>query len=254
MNSNFEVRSFDSVDDHRQCELVQESVWVGDAAVPTNMTITIQHHGGLALGAFEPDGRMIGFVISMLAPAQQRGARNGLCHHSHIAAVLPALQGKQVGEALKRAQAAALHARGFNLITWTYDPLEARNARLNIAKLGAICRIFVPNCYGDMRDAMNAGLPSDRFEVEWWLDKAAISSCETQMADGQLTIDTRLSTQVVEIPADFQALKRNNFDEARRVRTETRFAFERAFADGLAVTGFTAESSGRAYYTLTKLD
>jgi predicted GNAT superfamily acetyltransferase len=250
--SGFEVRPFASAEDHRQCERVQEAVWVGDSPVPTNMTITIQHHGGLALGAFEPDGRMIGFVISMLAPAHQPGARNRLCHHSHIAAVLPELQGRQIGEALKRAQGDELLRRGFNLMTWTYDPLEARNARLNIAKLGAICRTFIRNCYGEMRDALNAGLPSDRFEVEMWLDKAPVSSCETQMANGELTLDTRRATMHIDIPADFQELKRNNFDEARRARFETRAAFERAFAEGFVVTDFTA-SSERAYYTLTYL-
>jgi chorismate synthase len=250
--SSFEIRPFASIDDHRQCEQVQELVWVGDTPVPTNMTTTIQHHGGLALGAFEPDGRMIGFVISMLAPAHQPGANHGLCHHSHIAAVLPELQGRQIGEALKRAQADELVRRGFNLMTWTYDPLESRNARLNIAKLGAICRTFIRNCYGEMRDALNAGLPSDRFEVEMWLDKAPVSSCETQMAGGVLTIDTRQAQLHVDIPVDFQTLKRNNFDEARRARFETRAAFEKAFADGYAVTDFTM-LPGRAYYTLTNL-
>jgi predicted GNAT superfamily acetyltransferase len=246
------IRPFETPEDHRQCETVQRQVWVGDDVVPTNMTITIQRHGGLALGAFDGDGALLGFVLSMLSPAHQPGARNGLCHHSHVAAVLPTIQGKRIGEALKRAQAEEIQRRGFNLMTWTYDPLEARNAWLNIHKLGCICRTFIRNCYGDMRDAMNRGLPSDRFEAEWWLDKAPLSSCETVMADGQLLLDTRADALYIDIPTDFQALKRSDLAAAQQVRLETRAQFESAFGLGYIVSDFTTQPN-RAYYTLTKL-
>ena len=59
--------------------------------------------------------------------------------------------------------------QGLDLITWTYNPLLARNAQLNIAKLGAVCTTYLPNLYGPMRDGLNAGLPSDRFQVDWWI-------------------------------------------------------------------------------------
>ena len=60
-------------------------------------------------------------------------------------------------------------ARGIDLITWTYDPLLARNVQLNIAKLGAVCNTYLANLYGEMRDGLNAGLPSDRFQLDWWI-------------------------------------------------------------------------------------
>ncbi len=249
---SYTIRDFLSMDDHHQCEALQRAVWVGDAEVPSNMTITVQRHGGIALGAFDAEDRMLGFVLGMLAPAHQAGAARNLCHHSHIAAVRPELQGRKIGEALKLAQADEIRRRGLNLMTWTFDPLEAKNARLNIEKLGAICRIFVENCYGEMRDVMNAGLPSDRFEVEWWLDKANIAAGVVRMADGALTIDTNRDTQQIEIPRDFQSVKRRSLAEALDVRMRTRAQFQAAFGAGYAATGFTLLPD-RAYYTLTKL-
>lgn len=250
---SYTIRQFESADDHRKCEALQRLVWVGDAEVPSNMTITLQRHGGVALGAFDAQNQMLGFVLGLLAPAHQRGAAQHLSHHSHIAAVLPELQGQKIGEALKLAQAEEIRRRGLNLMTWTYDPLEAKNAHLNINKLGAIARIFIENAYGEMRDVLNAGLPSDRFEAEWWLDRAAVSPFESRMAQGELSIDSRRDTQQVEVPRDFQAIKRHSLDEALAVRLRTRTAFQQAFLAGYAVTGFTLLSD-RAYYTLTKLD
>jgi predicted GNAT superfamily acetyltransferase len=249
----YTVRHFESFDDHQQCENLQREVWAGDAAVPLNITVTIQRHGGLTLGAFAPDGQLLGFVLSILSPAHQAGANNHLCHHSHIAAVRPELQGLGVGEAVKKAQADAIRDGGFNLITWTYDPLEAKNARLNIGKLGCICRTFIRNCYGEMRDTLNRGLPSDRFEVEWWLDKVAQSPDVTRMANGELIIDNRRPTMTVEIPRDFQALKRADPAAAFEARMRARAQFEDAFARGYAATDFSLLPD-TAYYTLTKLN
>jgi chorismate synthase len=253
MTPRFSIREFAGAEDHRQCERLQQLVWEGDYPVPTNMTITLQRHGGLSLGAFDDSGRMLGFVISMLSPAHQAGAKGHTSHHSHIAAVLPELQGQRIGEALKLRQAEELRARGFNLLTWTYDPLEARNARLNIHKLGAVCRIFIQNCYGEMRDVMNMGLPSDRFEVEWWLDEKRTADTGARvMGGGALRVSPEGEQMHIDIPADFQALKRNNLDEAHRVRLQVRDACERAFSEGFLVTDFTV-LDGRAYYTLTKV-
>ena len=127
-NSPYFVRPFISVADHEQCVEVQRRVWVGDDPVPTNMTIAMERHGGVAVGAFDVSERMLGFVFSFVAPCHHVGANNGLCHHSHMAAVLPSWQGKGMGEALKQAQADLVRAAGYNLMTWTVDPLEAKNA------------------------------------------------------------------------------------------------------------------------------
>lgn len=255
------IRHFETLDEHRQCEDLQREVWAGDSAVPSHLTSTVQRHGGLTMGAFDEDGGLLGFVMSFLAPAHQAGAARALCHHSHIAAVRNELRGRGIGEALKRAQAAEVLRRGLNLITWTYDPLEARNARLNVGKLGVICRTFIRNCYGDMPDVLNRGLPSDRFEVEWWLDARDARDARSEsdgarvMAEGCVRVPrpgVSSDALEIEIPIDFQQLKRSDPVAAREVRMRTRDEFERAFQSGYAVTQFTAHTD-RAYYTLTKL-
>ncbi len=248
------IRHFKDVTDHERCEAIQAKVWGEPFVVPANMTITLQRHGGVAIGAFEPipEGeRMIGFVVGFMSPTHHAGANRGLSHHSHIAAVLPERQGLGIGEALKRAQGEAVRAQGLNLITWTYDPLEAKNARLNIGKLGCICRTYIRNAYGDMRDALNAGLPSDRFEVEWWLDKRCVDG-EWRMANDQVRFSSCDDQLSLEIPRNFQALKRADREAALRCRLEMRERFEQAFAQGYAVTGFMLDDE-RGVYTLTRL-
>lgn len=248
------IRHFKDLADHEHCEAIQAKVWGEPFVVPTNMTVTLQRHGGLAIGAFEPgpEGeQMIGFVVGFMSPTHHAGANRALSHHSHIAAVLPEKQGRGIGEALKRAQGEAVRAQGLNLITWTYDPLEAKNARLNISKLGCICRTYIRNAYGDMRDALNAGLPSDRFEVEWWLDQRYVGG-ERRMANDQVRFSNLHDQLSIEIPRNFQALKRADPEAALRCRLEMRERFEQAFAQGYAVTGFTLDNE-RAVYTLTRL-
>ncbi len=244
MNDNlprYIIRPFESVADHEQCQTLQSEVWGPTFAVPVNMTVAVEHHGGVAIGAFDSEtGQLLGFTLSFVAPTRFPQARGGLSHHSHMAAVIEGLRGRGLGAQLKLAQREAVLARGFNLITWTYDPLEARNATLNIRKLGCICRTYERNLYGDMADNLNAGLPTDRFEVECWLDKRC-----PQFEPGG-------ATREIEIPTDFQSVKRSDLRQALAWRAHTRAQFEQAFADGFAVRAFTNRSD-RAWYTLTRL-
>jgi predicted GNAT superfamily acetyltransferase len=247
------IREFDSVEDHHACVELQKRVWVGDDAVPSNITITIQRHGGLALGAFDTTtGRMIGFVLSLLSQSHHAGANRGLSHHSHIAAVEAERQGVGIGEALKRAQAEQCKSRGINLITWTFDPLESKNARLNIGKLGCICRTYIRNCYGEMQDVLNKGLPSDRFEVEWWLDKDARGATQSNLPERSASRGSKSKDDLqIEIPRDFQEIKKRDLKEALDIRLKTREQFERAFDEGYVVVDFTLLLE-RAYYSLTQ--
>ena len=221
------IRPFENFEDFEQAEQLQNVTWSAVETVPSNMLIAMTHHGAIGLGAFEGEsgaGRMVGFAFSFLAPTNLLGAQHGLSHHSHMAAVLPELRGQGIGLQLKHAQAQAVLAQGYNLMTWTYDPLEAKNANLNITKLGCICRSYIPNCYGEMRDGLNAGLPSDRFEVEWWLDR------KIRIENGEL--------RKIEIPSDFQAIKKVDMTAAKAIRLKTREYFVQAFAAGFVVTGF----------------
>ncbi len=239
--TEYVIRPFESIRDHEQCQELQGQVWGTSYAVPVNMTVAMERHGGLAIGAFDTASRrLVGFALSFVAPVSFPEARDGLSHYSHMAAVAEAWRGKGVGTALKKAQREIVLSRGINLITWTYDPLEARNASLNVRKLGCICRTYMRNVYGDMSDKMNAGIATDRFEVEWWLDgQRPHLSPASQRAE-------------IEVPVDFQAMKKRDINLAKAWRMRTRLQFEQAFRQGYAVSGFGV-GGNRAYYTLTRL-
>jgi predicted GNAT superfamily acetyltransferase len=240
-STNYIIRPFESIQDHEACQAMQNQVWGEPFAVPVNMTVAVQLHGGVALGAFEArTGQMIGFVLSFVAPVNIPEARNGLSHYSHMAAVAEQWRGRGIGAAMKLAQRDAVLAQGINLITWTYDPLEARNASLNIRKLGCICRLYERNVYGDMADNLNAGIATDRFEVEWWL------------ADPRPQFAPDSPRMEIETPVDFQAIKRRDLNLGKAWRMRTRMQFEQAFKQGYAVTGFDV-TGNRACYTLTRL-
>jgi predicted GNAT superfamily acetyltransferase len=243
---HYDIRPFASIEEHEQAGEIQLQVWAGDAPVQSHITSTIQRHGGIVLGAFLPDGKMIGFVLSFLSPAHHHeyGPEpiKGLSQHSHMAGVLPEYQGKGIGEKLKLAQANETRRRGMNLMTWTYDPLETRNGWLNINKLGAIVRTYIPNCYGAMTDALNRGLPSDRFEPEWWLTPESRDYFDHTRSNDRFE---------VEVSPNFQALKKNDPEAALDLRLNTRKSFMVAFAEGYVVTHMTKRHE-HIYYVLHK--
>lgn len=229
------IRPIATPEEHAAFEALQMRVWGGDA-VATPMAIAVGHHGGVVLGAYAVDsGELIGGLLSFLYATERKGATRGLAHHSHVAAVVPEHQGRGIGEALKRAQADAVRTLGLNLITWTYDPIEARNAWLNIGKLGCVCRTLIRNFYGEMNDDLNRGLPSDRFEPEWWLD------------DHKPQPDLDAPAVEVEIPAHFQAIKKADMGRALSLRLALRDRCETLFAEGYAVFGFIPDRERPRY-------
>ena len=165
-----EIRPIQTHDEYRAAERLQRLVWgQGDLdVVPDHLLITIQKNGGLVLGAFEVspgDGeeQPVGFALGFLGQTPDGRVK----HCSHMVGVAPGHQNQNIGYRLKLAQRELVLAQGIDLITWTFDPLESRNARLNFHKLGATCNTYLRNVYGQMRDELNVGLPSDRFQVDW---------------------------------------------------------------------------------------
>ena len=126
--------------------------------------------GGQVIGAFDGDTQ-IGFAMSL------PGYRDGKPYlHSHMLAVLPQYRNEGIGRRLKLAQRDDAIARGFDLMEWTLNPLEIRNAHLNIARLGAIVRRYEPNFYGPSSSPLQGGLPTDRLYAEWWLRSSRVAS------------------------------------------------------------------------------
>src|SRR5438874_11837294 len=161
-----EVRLARSHAEFAACEALSRDIW-GAAernVVPRELLLTMQLNGGLVHGAFLPDGRLVGFCFGF---AGLRDGQLRLC--SHQLGVIPELRGTGIGIELKQAQRNDARRLGVELVTWTFDPLEARNAYINLHRLGCIARLYDRDHYGAMEDELNRGLPSDRFEAEWWL-------------------------------------------------------------------------------------
>jgi chorismate synthase len=169
-----------SVSELRQCEGVQISVWGENTPEVTTATFRAAvHAGALVAGAFE-GGELLGFAFGFPSYVD---ARVGF--HAHLLAVLPQARGRGVGRALKWFQRDWCLARGLERVTWTFDPLQARNAKLNLEHLGAYARHYLPDFYGPLGGSLNGDLPSDRLLAEWLLNAphvAALAAGETRPA------------------------------------------------------------------------
>jgi predicted GNAT superfamily acetyltransferase len=276
------IRTLETPQEMEQAEQIQALVWPGSDmdVVPGHMMLTAAHNGGLVLGAYEGEkmvGMLFGFVGLYDTPNGQRPK-----HCSHQMGVLPDARDTGVGFALKRAQWQIVREQGLDLITWTYDPLLSRNAQLNIARVGAVCNTYLPNLYGEMRDGLNVGLASDRFQVDLWANTPRV---ERRLGDqvrstanlhdfqplyqvsrlaGLITPPDSLGAPadqspalLAEIPADFLQLKSVDFALARAWRSFSRMVFENYFAAGYLVTDFifdTSAGSPRSFYVLTRAE
>lgn len=272
------IKILEAPEDMTAVESLQRAVWPGSETdvVPAHMLITAVHNGGLLAGAFVED-RLVGFVFGFpgieFTPDGPRPK-----HCSHMMGIHPDHRDSGIGFALKRAQWQMVRHQGLDHITWTYDPLLSRNAYLNIAKLGAVCNTYRRSEYGDMRDGLNAGLPSDRFMVDWWINTRRVETRLGKRARGTLKLDDFSKAELqplyglqaesnhlprppehfsplegnltlAEIPTDFSALKEADFSLARDWRFFSRELFETAFAAGYIVTDFIYDQS-RSFYVL----
>ena len=275
------LRLLDSPEDMNAAEALQRMVWTDSETdvIPAHMLLAVVHNGGLAIGAFVAD-ELVGMAFGFPGLTQTPDGPL-LKHHSHILGIRPDWRGKGIGFAIKRAQWQMVRKQGIDRITWTYDPLLSRNAQLNIARLGAVCNMYRRSEYGNMRDGLNAGLPSDRFQVDWWLNTQRVERRLSRRSRPTLTLDhyraagaTLLEAKgdgeaalrppvevpaltdtlmLVEIPVDFMALKTADLPLGRDWRFYSREVFEKAFAAGYLVTDFI-HGKGHSHYLLTHGD
>jgi predicted GNAT superfamily acetyltransferase len=271
VTNHISIRALKDIAQFHQCEELQRRVWGMEdlSVVPLHLLLTAQKNGGLVLGAFDEQGTMVGFVFGFLGMTDQGQVK----HCSHMAGVLPEYQGQQIGYRLKLAQREHVRAQGLELATWTYDPLEGSNASVNIGKLGVICRTYLPDVYGDTGIQLHLGLPTDRFEVEWWVRSQRVEE-RLGSRHGKLTLDKALDmgaeranrteldgrgllrsemddrasgveAVLVEIPADFQAIKSADMGLAREWRLQTREIFLECFGADYVATDFISELQGK---------
>jgi len=239
-----EVRPLSAAEDYAQCVELQRDTWGRDFAeiVPPALLQVSQKVGGVAAGAFDKDGRLVGFVYGV------SGIKGGrLSHWSHMLAVRPEWSGVGVGARLKIYQRQTLLSLGIGVAYWTFDPLVARNAHLNLNRLGAGIAEYTPNMYGDTGSDLHSGLGTDRFLVAWELDTpqveralagtpptTAFETPETlviQLADDgtpTMPADDELAETdpvLITVPEDIQAVKAASPELAWRWRELTRRAF-----------------------------
>ena len=239
---------------------LQREVWGDAVVVPSNMLFASVHVGAFLALAYSGDAA-VGFVYSFYGVRDWR-----FVHHSHMLAVLPSHRGTEVARDLKAAQRDYCLERGLEVVTWTMDPLESRNARFNLAKLGAYAPEYHEDFYGEMPDKLNAGLPSDRFALEWPIatdrvarrlkDEDAIPSLpdaerdvpwllraddERPGAEGALA-QTHL---LVAAPWDFQSIKARDASLARAWRDAHRRTLGPALRAGYAAVEYLVDAGSR---------
>ena len=196
--------------------------------ITPNLLRALLFSGGYLSGAF--------IKSSLIGAALAFPATNGQLHlHSHMTAVLPAFRDQGVGYALKIDQWNWAKAKNYSYLSWTFDPLVRRNAKLNIAKLGVDISAYFPNFYGDMPDALNAGDESDRLMVSWRTDVDAPKARE-------LITNPELGDILIEIPEDIVAIRSKNQSESMKWRRQVREQFLAAFEKNGKVIGFSTNN------------
>jgi predicted GNAT superfamily acetyltransferase len=246
MPANIRIRDLVTVPEIAPVEELQMQVWGKEprSIVPVNLLYIAANCGGILLGAFHEE-TLVGFAFGLL------GRKDGeLYHASHMLGVLPDYRGSGIGEALKLRQRERALAQDLSRMTWTFDPLEARNAYLNLHKLGARTRIYGINVYGAMQDHLNRGLPSDRLTVEWLLRTPGIGRPQEsspprrllENRDGRPVLHAGALDQetplAIAVPASLQRLKADDPQGAMAWRLAVRDAFCRAFALGYVAVDF----------------
>ena len=237
------VRKCEGIDELRACVALQKEVWGFDDVdlVPLRLFVVGQKIGGQIIGAFDGTD-LVGFAFSI------PGARAGRAYlHSHMLAVKNAWRNYGLGRRMKLAQRDDALLRGFDLMEWTFDPLEIKNAHLNLVRLGAIARRYSVNHYGDSSSPLQGGLPTDRLVAEWWLRSERV----VNLLDRGRAPDIQVEKSIA-VPAEIYAWKASVADrsKAAEVQLRNRQEFLQAFPQGLAALGYETDAAGNGRFLL----
>lgn len=237
------IRKCSGLDEMRACVALQKEVWnfTDIELVPLRMFVVAEKVGGQVIGAFG-GSELVGFAFAIPAV---RGGHSYL--YSHMLAVRKGYRDAGLGRRLKLFQRDDALARGFELMEWTFDPLEIKNAYLNIEKLGAIVRRYSVNQYGITSSPLQGGLPSDRLVAEWWLKSKRVEQLLRRGSHPRLEILKRIA-----VPAQIYDWKSKpeTRNRAREIQDRNREEFLKAFADGLAVLGYERDREGNGQFLL----
>jgi predicted GNAT superfamily acetyltransferase len=241
------IRKCEALEDMQACFELQKEVWKFSDAdlVPVRMFVLANKIGGHVIGAFD-GGELVGFALAI------PGMRNGHVYlHSHMLAVRQQYRNGGLGRRLKLYQRDDALARGFELMEWTFDPLEIKNAYLNIEKLGAIARRYNVNQYGITSSPLQGGLPTDRLVAEWWMKSRRV---ETVLGGGvRPEFELRASIGVPAAVSEWKASAATR-PQALNVQAGNREQFAEAFTAGLSVLGYERNPSGNGRFLLGAWD
>jgi len=230
------IRHCGTLAEYEECVRIEHATWGEEIAVPSAVFVVAHHTGGQVLGAFD-GAKMVGFTLAL---AGVRGGRAFL--HSHMTAVLPEFRDRGIGRQLKLFQRQDALKRGIELVEWTFDPLELKNAYFNFVRLGTIARRYISDCYGVTESPLHAGLPTDRLVAEWWLSSDRVRAI---LADNP--IPTRGAVVHVGVPSNLDELRANDRAAAARVQADAREQFQKWFTKGYVATGIEARGATTEY-------
>jgi predicted GNAT superfamily acetyltransferase len=255
------IRSCSGFDELEACVRLEVETWGYDPSdvLPRKAFLLIQKIGGQVIGAFDTEiGRgpasggaksLLGFALSWPGIKNSKlGPQPYL--HSHMLAVREGYQNRGLGAKLKLEQRKDALKRGIRHMEWTFDPLEIKNAYLNLHKLGAIARRYEKNFYGASTSRLQGGLPTDRLVAEWELDSPRVEAAlEGRQAEARI-IEARIP-----VPASISEWRASDAERERAlaVQTETRRKFQVAFSHGFAAVGFTRDAEGNGVFELGSL-
>jgi predicted GNAT superfamily acetyltransferase len=256
------LRKCEVLEDMHACFALQKEVWkFADAElVPVRMFVVAAKIGGQVMGAFvkrddksagatdnariasKREDELIGFAFAIPGV---RNARHYL--HSQMLAVRQQYRNGGLGRRLKLYQRDDALARGFELMEWTFDPLEIKNAYLNIEKLGAVARRYNVNQYGITSSPLQGGLPSDRLVAEWWLKSKRVEVALRGAPRAKFEC-----REQIEVPAAIGEWKASATTRARAlaVQDSNRERFRRTFANGLSILGYERDERGDGRFLL----
>ena len=227
---NVSVECLNQIESQYSAISIFDSTWSrrSNSEITANLLAAMVHSGSYLSGAFI-DNKIVGAAFAFPA------TNNGLHLHSHMAAVLPEFRDLGVGYALKIDQWGWAKKNNYSHLSWTFDPLVRRNAKLNIVKLGVDISAYHPNFYGEMADALNAGDESDRLMVSWSTDIDEPKARE-------LITHPKPDDILIEIPEDIVAIRSKNQSESMKWRRQVREQFLAAFEKNGKVVGFSANN------------
>ncbi len=242
------VRPLATLEDCDRILDVMVATWGNQQLVPREMMRALGESGNVPYGAFDGD-RMVGYVLDWAGVDEQ-----GLHVHSHMLAALPDRRHGGVGYALKLAQRARALDQGIGIARWTFDPLVARNAYFNLAKLGAVADRFLRDFYGAMSDALNEGDRSDRLFVRWDLGR---DPADPKILPPGLPTVLRMGERgrpepgeglgkaggMIEVPTEHKDLKERHPEVAAAWRDAVADALDAGFAAGMEALGFDRSRS-----------